>query len=121
MSITEQETASRPSCFLRHIKQIVKKFPLSKNHIEKFLASLEQHPFKDGDRMPGFFPSHVRKARTGLPEYRIGKSGGLRIIYLAYEDDGSVLFLAAYHKGEDLSESDITALVKANLKELTEP
>ena len=104
-----------PPCFSRLLKDILKKFPKSESSVLGLLATLSRNPMQ-GDRMPGFAPMHLRKLRAGLPEYRIGKSGGLRVIYMLHESRPEPLFVTVYYKGDYSSEHDVVALVKSNLR-----
>ncbi len=115
---TEQQH-DYPSCFNRLLKDILKKFIKSKQTILVLLASLSLRP-SGGDRIPGFAPFDLRKVRFGLPEYRIGKSGGLRVIYMVHPSRVIPLFISIYFKGDYRSEHDVVALVKSNLKEILE-
>jgi len=62
--------------FNRQLKNILKKYPLIKTDLKKYLKNLKQH--LPGDRIPGY--SGLVKDRIALKPYNIGKKGGLRII-----------------------------------------
>lgn len=113
--MAESNTSSHPAPFRRDLKEIIKKFPRSERAITETIDHLAVFP-DCGDRIPGFSPLHLYKARIPLKEYGIGKSGGLRIILLVRA--GRVLFVTMYFKGDYRSESAITAKVKTSLKEI---
>ncbi len=109
--------ADYPACFSRILKNLLKKFSRSSNTIINQLDSIYSNPTQ-GDRMPGFAPLHLRKTRFGLPEYNIGKSGGIRVIWLLHGSEAFPLLISIYFKGDYRSETDVVALVKKNLKDL---
>lgn len=109
--------ADYPACFSRILKDILKKFSRSRATILKHLESIHSNPVQ-GDRMPGFAPLHLRKTRFGLPEYNIGKSGGIRVIWLLHGSEAFPFLISIYFKGDYRSEAEVVALVKKNLKEL---
>ena len=86
-----------PNSFTKNLKKLAKKYPKSKNHIRKTINSLKDNPAQ-GDRYPGFGTLFVRKMRIDLPEHKIGKSKGLRLLHLFIKDKGKVVPLAIYAK-----------------------
>jgi mRNA-degrading endonuclease RelE of RelBE toxin-antitoxin system len=63
--------------FQRQLKFVLKKYPLIRSGLDAYLKSMKNQ--LPGNRIPGH-PNLV-KDRIALKPYRIGKSGGLRIIY----------------------------------------
>ncbi|MCI5207722.1 MAG: hypothetical protein D3910_02760 [Candidatus Electrothrix sp. ATG2] len=75
------EPVPNPS-FDKELKKILKKFPKSQKRITSELTSLDENA---GDRYPGFGNDLiVRKQRIGLPEYKLSKPRGLRVICLFF-------------------------------------
>jgi len=101
--------------FNARLKKIISKFPRSENRVKKEIAGLADDP-NQGDPYPSFGAYSVRKMRIGLPEYNIGKSHGLRLIYLVVND--KIIPLHVYPKSQFRSESDVLKETKAALKEV---
>lgn len=106
-----------PPCFTHLLENLLKKFPKSKIEINEAINSLKDNPFQ-GDRVPGFGKTHLRKLRISLKEYNIGKRGGLRVLFLIDELNKSIVLIAVYYKGEHKSESSTLKLIKNNLKSI---
>lgn len=113
--MAESSVSAHPAPFRRDLKEIVKKFPRSERAITAAINELAGSP-NSGDRIPGFSPLRLHKARLPLKEYGIGKSGGLRVILLVHAEQ--VLFVTIYYKGDYRSEHDITTKVKTSLREI---
>ena len=104
-------------CFSRQSKKALKKFSKSKKTIESFIKDLPKN-YKDSDVIPGFQDFEVRKVRIGLPEYKIGKRGGFRLVFLCIQLKGKLIPLAIYKKGQYSSEAQVIALIKEQLIEV---
>jgi hypothetical protein len=108
-----------PDCFQRQLKDILKKFPNSKNSIEKSIDALAQNPLSAGDRIQGLFTDiHIRKIRLPIEEYNISQRKGLRVILLVLEEQQETLTITIYYKGNYKSEDEVRKLIKKNLKEI---
>jgi len=103
--------------FTSQLDHIIKKYPLSEKSIKKALSTIISNP-SSGDRMPGFGVINVCKLRHGLKEYRVGKSGGLRIIYAVFNNINGIIFISVYHKAEYRHEKDVLAFVRESLKKI---
>jgi len=102
--------------FQKELKKILKKFPKAKKRIEGEINSLSENA---GNRYPGFGDSlDVRKVRIGLPEYKIGKSDGLRIVCLFLIIDKKRIPLVVYHKKAIGKEQEVNRMIKQRLKEV---
>ena len=102
--------------FEKELKGILKKFPKSQGKIKFEIDSLDE---KAGDRYPGLGNDLiVRKQRIGLPEYKMSKSRGLRLICLFLVHKGKKVPLVIYQKSKAGQESKVKQLVIARLKEM---
>jgi len=102
--------------FQKELKKILKKFPKAKKRIEGEINSLSENA---GNRYPDFGDSlEVRKIRFGLPEYKIGKSNGLRIVCLFLIMDKKRIPLVVYHKKSIGKEQEVNKMIKQRLKEV---
>ncbi len=102
--------------FLSCLNEIYKSYLRSKEHIHKQIILIAQELL--GNLYPGFGEHSVRKARIGLPEYRIGKSRALRFIYLFIEKKNTLVSIHIYKKGKIKQERKIKDAVKSNLKNI---
>ena len=84
-----------PACFKNQLDKILKKYKNSAESIIGFIKSLAKNP-SQGDRIPRFGVVHLRKLRVPLKKYRIGKSGGLRVIYMIGENCNTIFMVAIY-------------------------
>jgi hypothetical protein len=107
------EKEPNPSCFNRQLKEIVKKFSKSEKYINKAIDGLVDSIYSS-DVIPKL--NGTRKLRLPLPEYKISKRKGLRIIFIV--SGGKLLPVAIYYKGHMNDESDIIEMIKSNLKEI---
>lgn len=98
------------------LKRILKKFPNSERTIRKEIERLGINP-DQGDKYPGFGAFAVRKMRIRLPEYGMGKRGGLRLIFLVHPEKGKIVPLILYQKGL-FPEQEVRAAIIAALKEI---
>lgn len=105
--------------FEKHLKKIFKKYPKSKKRITKQIEKLAKKP-EQGHIYPGFGPLKVRKVRFALPEYKMGKSRGLRLIYLFLVVKDKVIPLSVYAKSGYGSEHEIKALLIERIGELAD-
>lgn len=102
--------------FQKDFKAIVKNFPKAQKRIEQEINSLSENT---GDRYPGFGEDiHVRKIRLGLPEYKLSKSDGLRIICLFLITKDKKIPLVIYHKKKAGREQDIKKDIIYRLKQI---
>lgn len=76
----------RTSAFNKALNKALKNYPKSRPGVDKFIEEdLLKNPTQ-GDQYPGFGADlNVRKIRLAIREYKIGKRGGLRIIFLHVE------------------------------------
>ena len=99
--------------------QFLKNRPLARTDIEAAFKSFQENP-RQGDRIPGIGALDIRKARWPLKSYRIGSSGGLRIIFVIQEEKKVILPITLWQKKDRTNESDVVAHVKKRLRETIE-
>ncbi len=109
----------RPACFNHQLKKLIKKYKNSAKNINKDIDSIVKKPIQ-GDRIPRFGELHLRKLRIPLKEYKIGKSGGLRLIYLLNITENWIIMIAVYSKTDYKSEHSVQTMIKENLKSIKE-
>lgn len=109
---------TRHECFTRQLDKLISKFKNSKKTIVKQIDSILKKPLSASVRIPGFGELHMRKLRLGLKEYRIGKSGGIRIIYMIDVSNKWILMVSAYFKRDNKTEREIQSMIKENLKSI---
>ena len=112
-------TVKRLACFERQVKRVLKKHSNSTKHVNDVITGLADKP-NQGDVYPGFNPVSVRKMRIGLPEYRIGKRGGLRLVFLTVPIKKKIIPLAIYRKKLFSSEQDVRMRIQESLKAITD-
>jgi hypothetical protein len=95
-------------------KDIIKKYPNSKDTIEEAIQNLKKNPAQ-GNQIPGFRDVQVRKMRIGLPEYNLSQSKGLRLVFVFHPYKEEILPLLIYKKGI-LTEKQILSKLKKVLK-----
>ena len=98
--------------------QLLKNRPLARKDVEQALESLSADP-KQGVRYPGIVPD-LFKARWPLKSYRIGNSGGLRIVYVLDEPGKSLLPITLWQKKDYTDERRAIAHVKQRIKDTLE-
>ncbi len=108
-----------PRPFKSHLKEVIKKFPRCEKRIASQIEILSENP-DTGDSYPGFGEISVRKIRIPLPEYSIGQSKGLRLIFIILPSKNKIVPLVIYQKGKYAAEHDIKRLVINYLKEVME-
>lgn len=108
---------SRPDCFTCQLDKLIKKYKNSKEELEKHIKSIVTNPIQ-GDRILRFQGLHIRKLRMPLKEYKLGKSGGVRVIYMVDTTHKWVLMIAIYSKKSNNSEKAIQTMIKDNLKSI---
>jgi hypothetical protein len=79
-------------------ERLLKSRPLAHTDIAAAFVSLRENP-RQADRMPGIGALDIRKARWPLKSYRIGSSGGLRIVFALRER--VIIPLAIWQTGND--------------------
>lgn len=104
-----------PTILLK-IEAIISTYPKSEKHIKRNLV--DQANDLCGDRYPGFSPHVIKKVRIGIPEYRIGKSGGLRYIYFVNCEKAIIAPIHLYKKGKIKEEKKIKKQIKQNLSSI---
>lgn len=107
----------RPPCFANQLERLLVGFIKSSERVQKYIQSITINPLQ-GDRIPGFGSLHLRKLRIPLKEYNIGKSGGLRFIFMVNDTNKWVLPIALYFKGDYKTENSVQAMVRENLKSI---
>ena len=103
------------SSFSKELKQILKKFPRSKDGIQKHIRNLASNPHQ-GSVVPGFPDLEVRKIRIGLKEYRISPRNGLRLLFIVKAN--KVIPCHIYHKADYKSEHKELNKLKKILKDI---
>ena len=107
----------RLPCFEKQLQKSLKKHPNSLPHVSRTINDLENNR-QQGDVYPGFSPLSVRKLRIGLPEYKIGKRSGLRLLYLSIPAKEKIVPLAIYRKKLFSNEQDVKKRISEALKAL---
>lgn len=107
----------RLPCFEKQLQKSIKKHQNSLSHVNKVITGLSTNQ-QQGDVYPGFSPLSVRKLRIGLPEYKIGKRGGLRLLYLSIPAKEKIVPLAIYRKKLFNNEQNVKKRIKEALKYL---
>ena len=102
-------------CFEKQVKRALKKHQKSFNHVNAVINGLAAD-WQQGDVYPGFNPVSVRKLRIGLPEYKIGKRGGVRLIFLAVPNKGKIVPLVIYRKKIFSNERDVKKRIQEALR-----
>ena len=92
----------------------LKSYPLSVTATQSAIDSLPDNP-DCGDLYPGL-KVQVRKLRLPLKAYRIGKSKGLRLIYMVLPDKQCLLPVYIYKKGHPQQESDVRDNIRVALR-----
>ena len=111
-------TGISPSATFVNAYEVIKKYyPNSIEQIEDEFAKLLLNP-NCGALIRGFHPAQIRKLRIGLKKYQIGKSGGLRLIYLVVASNIIKLFI--YSKRHYEGEEWVYKSVLKSLKEHSE-
>ncbi|GAB4248189.1 hypothetical protein [Deferrisoma sp.] len=106
----------RPEAFERRLRKVLKKYPKAEKEIDKEILAVIRKP-DIGDRIPGFGDLRLHKLRIGLKAYGIGKSGGLRLIYLHVPGVGITL-VTIYAKPDYRGEHEVRADIRAALREI---
>ena len=104
------------NAFNSRLKKIKKKYPKSSYRINKTIDSLTRNP-EQGQSYPGFGNFEIRKLRFGLPEYKLGKSNGIRLLHLYIKERRMVIPLTIYAKKGFGKEQGVLEQVKTALKE----
>ena len=106
----------RPAAFERRLKKIFKRYPKAEKEIEKQIRAVAERPTL-GDRIPGYGELSLYKHRIGLRSYRIGKRGGLRLIYL-HVPGVCVSLVTIYAKPDYRGEQDVKENIREALREI---
>lgn len=107
----------RPSAFETDLKTVLKKYPKSARKIESAISDLEKKS-DIGDRYPGFGSIEIRKVRIPLPEYNIGKSDGLRLLFMVKPEKADISLLTIYQKNKHKSETDVVKTIIERLNKI---
>jgi len=107
---------TRLHSFESQLKKIIRKFQNSEDDIEKYINSLSKN-HQQGDQIQ-MGTHHVRKIRIPLKAYKVGKSGGLRLIVLIKENSKKVVPIAIFHKGDINKDGEAKTLIREQLKEI---
>ncbi|MDM8550365.1 hypothetical protein QUF72_09815 [Desulfobacterales bacterium HSG2] len=108
----------RTEPFERQFRKILKQFPRSAGSINSAIDDLADN--LKGDAYPGFYEFTIMKLRIPLKEYKIGKSSGLRLVYLLLEDKNKLIPLLIYYKVKFPTEHKVKKMIKKKLKEVLE-
>lgn len=112
------EEKPRPQCFTNQLNSILQSFPKEENNILRTIDSIKKNPVLPGKRIQGWGELHLRKMRIGLKAYNIGKSGGLRLIWLLNEKFKWIIMIAIYEKRDFTSENKLQEMLKRNVNEI---
>lgn len=100
--------------FSKLFDKVLSAYPHSKESVRTTINALPEAP-EQGDIYPGINP-HVRKTRIALKEYKIGKSGGLRLIFMALQ--ALIVPVLIYAKRQEYKEGEIKNMVKTAQREI---
>jgi hypothetical protein len=101
--------------FEKQLKDIYLKYSRAKDHIESVINNLTpQH----GDNCTGYGGNQIRKLRIGLKSYKIGKSGGLRLLFLVLPPKVWIIPINIYSKVGFRSEEKVKSETKEALKQV---
>lgn len=104
----------RTRTFNAAFDRALKSYPLSVTATQSAIDSLPNDSDR-GDPYPGL-KVQVRKLRLPLKAYRIGKSKGLRLIYMVLPDKQCLLPVYIYKKGHLQQESDVRDNIRVALR-----
>ena len=104
--------------FNSRLKKTKKQYPQSSDRIDKIIDSLTTNPGQ-GERYPGFGELEIRKLHIRLPEYKLGKSNGLRLIHLYIKEKNMVFPLTIYAKKGFGKEQNVLKQVRTAMKEVS--
>ncbi|MFI3272056.1 MAG: hypothetical protein R3Y11_08165 [Pseudomonadota bacterium] len=102
----------RTDAFEHSAKKTLKPYPLSRKAIDVAIEDICKNP-NVGDVYPGFSPA-MRKIRFPLKEYKIGKSGGMRLIFTVTPK--FLVPILLYFKGQFSHEHDVQETLKVQMK-----
>ncbi len=105
----------RLNCFEKQLQRALKKHQKSIPYVDGVIDSLIDNR-QQGAVYPGFNPLSVRKLRIGLPGEKIGKRGGLRLIFLTVPAKKKIVPLVVYRKKLFSSEHDVRIRISKALK-----
>lgn len=101
--------------FKRQLARIIKEYPKAEDQINKDIRKIEASP-QSGDLIPGF--RHMtRKTRIGIKKYNIGKSSGLRLIWLYLSKENILLYLCVYMHKDFKDEKSVRNLINNSINE----
>ncbi|GEB79237.1 hypothetical protein DDE01_06520 [Desulfovibrio desulfuricans] len=113
-SSNKKRKVLRTEAYIASERKALKPYQLSQQATHTAINSLaEGEP--QGDVYPGITPA-LRKVRLPLSEYKIGKSGGLRLLFMISEKLFLPVFL--YFKGQFAHEHEIKKAVREQLKKV---
>ena len=95
-------------------RSVFKVYPKSETATVDFIGGLAAAPIQ-GSQLGGYTGYNLRKARLKLKAYQMGKSKGLRLIFLLVPDKQRVLPVALWKKGQPQSETAVIALINSQL------
>ncbi|MBF0179986.1 MAG: hypothetical protein HQM03_08185 [Magnetococcales bacterium] len=99
--------------FNNQLKDIFKRYPKSRREISNDIAQLPQ----DGDvPYAGFGRSFVYKHESGLAEYRLSASKGIRIVYM--KGDHHIILITVYTHHDDIRESEVINRIRNGIKDI---
>lgn len=98
--------------FSREYKQLRKKYPRLQETLQHFVSQLEAGE-KLGERLQEMDDAHVYKVRLANKDANKGKSGGFRVIYYVWTEEG-IFLLSIYSKNEqeNISTDDIRRMIQ---------
>jgi hypothetical protein len=95
--------------------QLIKRYPKSEADIKNCEQYTTKHPRK-GDSCTGYGDHEIRKIRGKLKSYKLGKSSGLRLIYLY--DEPKVVPVLIFKKGQFKQEQAVKDSVLEQLSNI---
>jgi len=102
-------------CYSNQLKKLLKTYPKSEAEIKKEVDSVKEDPMQ-GLPYQGMSVSGLRKKRIALKKYKVGKSGGLRFIFLVSKKRMDITRIAIYQEKDYGSEGAIKRMIRENIK-----
>jgi hypothetical protein len=116
--MSEVPIAEKTKYFKKKLKACLKKYSKSVERITREINSINP---QEGDTIPGLglgIEVRVKKLRLELSEYKIGKSKGLRFIFMFVGVKNQIIPLTIYKKGTYKKENEKLKEIKLSLKEI---
>lgn len=103
--------------FKRTVAEVLRHYPNSKSFIADYLENQLPFKYKEGTLISSKDGQDIYKIRLPLQDYKIGKSGGLRLLALALLVHDKLVPIVLYSKKQHPGAAVNTTWVKEKLKE----